>query len=713
MALHDSTDIPAQILDVNSLPSLPQALVDLIDECNKKDINIQKLGEAVARDVFLSTRVLQLVNSAFIGARNTFSDIVQAVIYLGVDTTRNLAVSVAVHETFSSLNIHEGIDLLTFWRHSFLTAVLAKNLSTEIGGVHPSEAYLIGLLHDIGKLLLLCGFPEQYKKIAREKTETDLESREKEVLKITHSEAAALLIRHWHLQETIAEAVFFHHLSQSKIQEKKTPAKILYCANLLSNCPLPNVSSVAEKVCDTLNIGFKSLQSCIQDSLITADEITQQLGIKIKKGSNSVKGSLRSMNKMKKSLNDKVLTFSRLNGFLDNLVKADNLDRVYQVVETSVHILFAVDGCLFLLPDESGGFNVCGSAENVLLSRAKSFRIGSDDTSGMLSDCLSHLTMFDSFSYAEENELSSIDKALVDLFRTDGIMMVPTVIAGQEPGVLILGVRQGESSRLYDGKETLLLLAGYSGMRFRLECDYRHHASRLASERVSAVTEVAKTLAHEISNPIATLQNYLAVLKMKLKDSSDIAADLEVVDGEIARIGEISDQLWNLSSQDVRLQVEPVNLNRLLPDVVSFFQQSVAGQKGVVFKVGRQEKLPIIMSNGLKIRQILGNLIKNAIEAIEAEGVVSVGAAVLENPSTDTRTAIMISVEDNGPGILLPNIDDVFRAGVTTKKGGHAGLGLAIAAKLVTQLGGEIQCEKRQQGGMTFRFVLPVEPLAT
>ena len=111
-------------------------------------------------------------------------------------------------------------------------------------------------------------------------------------------------------------------------------------------------------------------------------------------------------------------------------------------------------------------------------------------------------------------------------------------------------------------------------------------------------------------------------------------------------------------------------------------------------------------SNRKKIRQILGNLIKNAIEAITDSGVIRVAAEVTP-ASAELPPEVKISVEDNGPGVLFPHVDDVFHAGITTKKDGHAGLGLAIAKRLATELGGTVTCMKKQHGGMIFTLALP------
>jgi len=696
----------SQILDVNSLPSLPRTLVELIDKCNKKDVNINDLGEAVARDVFISTRVLQLVNSAFIGARATFSDIVQAVIYLGVDTTRNLVVSVAVHETFKSIRTFGVIDLADFWRHSFLTAVLSKSLAVVAGGVHPAEAYLTGLLHDVGKLLLLNAFPEQYSGLLRETSAGCLSGREKESLEITHSEAAALLIRSWHLQSEISRAVLCHHKTVDGITKESEAAKILFCANQLSHSPLPDISPVAENVCTILNMNPAALAACIKDALAAVEEIAGYMGGVLKKGAGTATKPVRPTDR-KGDLAGKVLAFSRLNGFLDNLVKADNLNTVYQVIEKSLYILFAIEGCLLFLPEENGGLKSCGSADNPLWAANRDLRVDIADAHGMLFQCLEHVALIDSFSFAKEKGLSVVDKNLLEIFGTDGLMTAPIVIAGHQPGVLVIGGGRKIVNRVYEGKETLLLLTGYSGMRLRLENTFKKHASELAATRVKAVTEVAKSLAHEINNPIATLQNYLTMLGVKLESRPDLAADLKIIGNEVDKIGQISGQLWDLSSQENHLQLEPVDLNILLADVVTFFRQSVVQKQGIDLGLSRQEELPVISSNGVKIRQILSNLIKNAIEAIETEGLVSVGAKVME-ASADLERKVQISVEDTGPGVGFADVEDIFLPGITTKEEGHAGLGLAIAGKLAKQLGGELHCIKKQPGGMIFTFTLPV-----
>jgi putative nucleotidyltransferase with HDIG domain len=706
--MQETTGLPIGILDVDALPALPQTLVELIDACNRKDININKLGKTVAKDMSISARVLQLVNSVFIGARATFSDIVQAVIYLGVDTTRNLVISSAVHETFKSTDTFGIINLPDFWHHSLLTAVLAKSLAQETGRADPSEAYLTGLLHDIGKLLLLNRFPDQYRKIVVEQGAEGYELREREILGITHSEAAALLVGRWCLQPEIARAVSCHHCTQEQILQESSLVRVLFCANRLSYFPRPDGAINEQNVRNILNISQERLIACTGDSVDTVREIAEQMGINIGKYSTLEKKVSTSILQAKKTLADRVQTFSRINGLLDNLARAENQERVYRVMEESLQILFNIDRCLFLLSDRNHGeLIVRGSAGNPFVQKAEGLRMRPSDGQGFLSDCLEHLITGDSFTFASKIKPGSNEQKLLQILQTEGIMAVPIVIAGHEPGLLIIGLSETDCRGLRQRENILQLFAGHVGIRFRLEKAYQKHAEELAGERIRAVTEMARSIAHEINNPISILQNSLTVLGLKMDGHPELVRDLEIIGKEIDRIGAISSQLQDLSVQSKELLMESVNLSTLISDVVTFFRQALVREHGVDLSMSLQNSLPIVSSNGAKIRQILGNLLKNAIEAIGNKGVIRVTAKTVTSQMGQSQE-VMISIEDDGPGVSFSNIDDIFHAGVTTKNEGHAGLGLAIVRKLAAELGSTVICNRKQSGGMIFTLILKV-----
>ena len=113
------------------LPQLPAILVRLIDICKIEDADIRLVAQTVAKDIAITTKTLQLANSAFLGARTQFKNIDQAVIFLGIDTVRNLAISVSIYDVFGKTPVSEGFAKEQFWYHSLLTALISKAIAQK------------------------------------------------------------------------------------------------------------------------------------------------------------------------------------------------------------------------------------------------------------------------------------------------------------------------------------------------------------------------------------------------------------------------------------------------------------------------------------------------------------------------------------------------------------------------------------------------------
>ena len=210
---HTVMDAPLDTLNAlrisGSLPSMPQVLVQLIDSCHDPDIRLQTIARIVDKDAAISAKILQLVNSSAVGAARAFTNLEQAVIHLGVDTVRNLAISVSVQQVFRRVESNGLLSIDRFWHHSYLSALLAHKIAVAVDFASPSEAYLAGLLHDIGKLLLWMAFPGRYAPLLLKGVRCHsgrLAFLEEEKLHINHCQAGAWLCEQWHLPALVADA---------------------------------------------------------------------------------------------------------------------------------------------------------------------------------------------------------------------------------------------------------------------------------------------------------------------------------------------------------------------------------------------------------------------------------------------------------------------------------------------------------------------------
>ena len=212
------------ITRLNSLPSAPGALNRLVGVLRSPDPSIRDAADLVADDMALSAKVLQLVNSSFIGTRRQIANAREAVAYVGVDSLRTLALSVGA---FSSLEEGESslFSPAALQAHAVAVArsagaiVKAENAPRSV----QDETMTAGLLHDVGKLVLAANFREDYEKALTAAENMPLCDAEREVFGATHAEVGAYLLWLWGLPDTVVEAAACHHDPSAGSSEGWTP----------------------------------------------------------------------------------------------------------------------------------------------------------------------------------------------------------------------------------------------------------------------------------------------------------------------------------------------------------------------------------------------------------------------------------------------------------------------------------------------------------
>lgn len=199
---------------LDTLPSLPALYLQLVEMLNNPNTTLKSVGELVAQDLGMSIKLLQLVNSAFFGVRRSVSNPVDAVNLLGVDTIKSLVISAHAFNQLDAVQIRE-FSLEAVWQHSLAVSVLAKRIAIHEGmtKLQSEEALMAGMLHDVGRVVLVANIPEDYAKvIALAKAEgRALVSCERELLGATHADVGAYLLGLWGIADPIVEAVAFHH----------------------------------------------------------------------------------------------------------------------------------------------------------------------------------------------------------------------------------------------------------------------------------------------------------------------------------------------------------------------------------------------------------------------------------------------------------------------------------------------------------------------
>jgi len=199
---------------LHSLPSIPSVYVKLMGALQAPDVSIREVGGIIAQDLGMTAKVLQLVNSAFFGAGRHIATPAEAAVYLGIDTVKALALSVSAFSQFNSKEL-AFFSIEKLQEHSMGVGFLARSIAKSLGQSQNAidDAFVGGLLHDIGKLVLACNCPKQYKEVlvrVREQSVPILEA-EHAILGTGHDEVGGYLLWLWGLPDAITEIVAGHH----------------------------------------------------------------------------------------------------------------------------------------------------------------------------------------------------------------------------------------------------------------------------------------------------------------------------------------------------------------------------------------------------------------------------------------------------------------------------------------------------------------------
>jgi nitrogen fixation/metabolism regulation signal transduction histidine kinase len=232
----------------------------------------------------------------------------------------------------------------------------------------------------------------------------------------------------------------------------------------------------------------------------------------------------------------------------------------------------------------------------------------------------------------------------------------------------------------------------------------------LQAQREAAWGEVARRLAHEIKNPLTPIRLSAERMRHKLlpsmneKDAQLLDRGTETIVQQVEAMKEMVNA-FSEYARAPRFEMAELDLNALVTEVTDLYRAQVAG-RGVTLEVVLEPALPRVVADRGRLRQLLHNLLTNAVEALEnqPQGEIEIRTRLTARGG---EAVAEIAVEDNGPGFQRELIGQMFDPYVTTKARG-TGLGLAIVRRIVEEHGGHVEAENRGQGGARVRIDLPL-----
>lgn len=221
---------------IHRLPSLPTLYLELVQLIENPVAGLDEIGSVIARDIAMTAIVLRLVNSAYFGLRHRVSNVTDAAKYLGVETLRSLVLSIKAFSQYGALQI-DGFSAESLWAHSLETAVAAKTIAKLEGAGQKmsEEAFVAGMLHDIGKLVLSANMQDSYREVVQMVSKENISFFEAEqaIFGANHADVGGQILSYWGLPLPIVNAVSSHHQPARPGQNIFGPLTVVHVSNAL------------------------------------------------------------------------------------------------------------------------------------------------------------------------------------------------------------------------------------------------------------------------------------------------------------------------------------------------------------------------------------------------------------------------------------------------------------------------------------------------
>lgn len=706
--------IPGPVLkaiETLDLPAMPQVLLRFHEEAGSDSASMDALAQLVMSDPTLSARILTVANSpAYRRGSGPMRTIKQSLIALGTRMVRTIAACLVVQSVFGRLPCARAQDLNGFWRHSLRVAELARALAAEGGTIDGEEAYLAGLLHDVGQLMLLGGFGERYLALlARSGIEAGLVAVEQPELETDHCAVAAWLVDQWQLPSLMADSILFHHESAERIASADLLTRVLWSAHVgsLLDVGPSDAAPAAAEAARIAGVDQGRYAQLLAEASQRVDALAGALGV----GGAAPTQTLPMAPYPRPAGPPPDSTDSRLESAVSSMAAIQPLQRNLFDVESdaellvaareAIRILFGVSRLAFFLA-QPGRDLLAGHGIGGQPSVLQRIEIALQPGHSLCAEAAISGRVCSSYDAPVAAAPTLTDLQIARTLGAEGLLCVPMATGQGLVGVMVCGLTPVQDARLRKRLDWLRSFAALTASSLEAWRKIRERDDQIEAEVAGRFRLQGRKVAHEAANPLGIIKNYLRIVDRKLPDASPLGEELAILHEEIDRVSKIVRQL-NETAPAVPAGL--LDVNGLIEGMRALYGESMFGAAGIALALELAPEPALARADRDSVKQILFNLWKNAAEAAPAGSrVVTSTAARIEQGG---RRYAEIRVADTGPGLPPEVMQSLYRPLETGRRPGQPGLGLSIVASLVERLGGRISCHSLPGQGTTFVILLP------
>ncbi len=724
---------------IDELPTLPAVAIRVIDAaCDEELASLKEIAAIVESDPALSAKLLKFANSALYHFEDVHT-VSRAISLLGARMVRNLALSVSVFNIFGENKGEvEGFSVPEFWRHATACALIAQKVAERLGYPQPEEAFMGGLIHDLGKITMYHCMPEELGQVMRAMVgqRRSMISVEQELLGTDHTELGKWVAQKWQLPQRVIDPIWLHHqplAGRSRGELASLPffaqfADVIVNLFRIGSSGNDRLAAPMEPYLRATGLTEAEIDGMVQDTVANLNSLSQMFGLTDSTAElylSAVRRANTELGRIGFELDNRLraleISESTLKVLCDFTAATRPEDEIASVLTQAVraaHQAFKARWviCLAIDAEEEMLIGKRLDAEMEVISEIR-LPISGD------------LTLDAAGDEGEAGRVSLLERSL--LSDPDGSRMYSEIIrALQSTSLLIsplLAGRRVIGELLLDvgalhtpARQHLALLTGmiaaaldrcalYDGLSRKAEDLARAgrkveeaQVQMFHNERLASVGRLAAGAAHEINNPLAVISGKAQML-LRVEADAKRQADLRTVVDQTKRISRIINDLMGFA-RPPQPELRSTDLAEVIRRALSLVQNRISLDNIQVVQ-NFDEDLSRTIADPHQLEQVFLNLLINAEQAMPKGGKIVLTATRAADPGQ-----IEISFADSGVGIEPDHIQHIFDPFFTTKEEGKGtGLGLAICHSIIEGHGGQISVKSQRGKGTTFTILLPVD----
>ena len=692
------------------LPVLPQALEALLALLEASAFNEDGIIDVISREPSLMLQTLRMSPvSPSIGASPMSDHLSRTIRQLGRSGLTLLVSGCLSRHLKRYLQPNFQTAYYRYWHHAVTTAATARQLAEHLPHEDGEIAYLCGLLLGVGHIPLLLEEASNQRENPGSATESHEDNDAPPFQSSIENAVGEALLKHGFPLSLACDVVRYRHHQIDALKTALPIVKIVSIADMIAAGRLGSETAPNEALVQEF-IGIDRLE--MDRLLVTVaaeiDHVHGMLQIS-ERQTPPANGIDATGHELPPGLIRHLAVGARLQPKKAVFAVDDTWSGAMERLSQALASHFAIHSCIVMhySPDTHllGTAYLSAQTDN----GAQMLRIPADSDNGVAASWRDNRICE---VYADDAGPDTVlaDRQIMDLLGTDGMICIPFGSGNPVAGVVIGGVTPAEKIDLTECCEEISQTIADAVNRHHPVAATMSNTARPLSGYAMERLLVKKT-SHEIRTPLSIIKNYLSVLQLKMPPGHSAQSELSFIGEEIDRINGLLAQLILPPPDD---QHEWVSVNEIVRQIVTVVRAPFPSPAMVSILTDLDDRLPTIYSSRDKIKQIVLNLMKNAVEALSEGGNIHVSTRCGKSTASDALPeTVLIVVRDDGPGISDDIRSSIFQPFKSTKTASETGFGLHIVRNAVSAIGGCVTFESAAGQGTSFTIELPVHPRKT